>query len=418
MRRRTVMVSGEEKKRLRELAKEVRDLAALEVNRERVRRIKDMNGLKPVRPPVWIDEIPWHEMDLGDELRPRCESQEARAMETHFQRIIYRWKHIQADMVVEDAYYVEKSFTDSGIGLGVIEETRSSGPANPIVSHHYEDQLDTEEKVEALRIPVIEARPERDKKNLETAGDILEGILPVRLRGHGIYYAPWDQIPRFRGVENCYMDMMDRPEFLHKIIAKFTEIYRARFEQMEAQGLLDYHIQSLHCTPPYTDELPGADYDGGRVRFKDVWFRGMAQLFGSASPQVREEFDLEYMKPLMERCGLSYYGCCEPLDLFIPYLKKIPNMRKIGVTPWANVRSSAEQIGGDYVMARKPNPANAARFDRDTVVKEIEETVRLALEYKCPYEFVLKDISTVGGSPKNLIDWTAAVMEVIDRYYP
>ena len=119
----------------------------------------------------------------------------------------------------------------------------------------------------------------------------------------------------------------------------------------------------------------------------------------------------------MEKCGLSYYGCCEPLDRFIPYLKKISNMRKIGVTPWANVLSCAEQIGGDYVLARKPNPANAARFDRETVAKEITETIEAAIPNKCPYEFVLKDISTVNNTPQNLIAWTKTVIEVIDKYY-
>jgi hypothetical protein len=39
------------------------------------------------------------------------------------------------------------------------------------------------------------------------------------------------------------------------------------------------------------------------------------------------------------------------------------------------------------------------------------------MENKCPYEFVLKDISTVGGKPQNLIDWVKTVTETIDRYY-
>jgi hypothetical protein len=285
------------------------------------------------------------------------------------------------------------------------------------VSHHYEDQLDTEEKVDALKIPVIKARPDIDEKNLETAHDIFDGVMPVKLRGGCIYHSPWDEIAMLRGIENCLMDMISNPELTHKTVAKFTEIGLARMEQREAQGLLDYNISSLHCTPPYCDDLPAKDFDGTHVRLKDVWFRGMAQLFSSASPEMQDEFDLRYMKPLMEKCGLVYYGCCEPLDRFIPYLKKVPNMRKIGITPWANVRSSAEQMGGDYVFARKPNPANAARFSREAVEQEITETIEACMENKCPYEFVLKDISTVGGKPQNLIDWAKTVTETIDRYY-
>jgi hypothetical protein len=339
-------------------------------------------------------------------------------MERHFRRILYRWKYIQADMVVEDTFYIGKAFTDSGNGIKIKEETLATNTANNIVSHHYEDQLDTEEKVDALKIPVIEARPDIDKKNLEAAGDVLDGLMPVKLRGHNVHYAPWDEIAMLRGIENCLVDMISNPELIHKTIAKLTEIGLARYTQMEAQGLLDFNIPALHCTPPYCDELPAKDWDHGKVRLKDVWFRGMAQLFSSASPEMQDEFDLQYMRPLMDQCGLSYYGCCEPLDRFIPYLKKVPNMRKIGVSPWANVRSSAEQIGGDYVFARKPNPANVARnFSKEVVEKEITETIEACMENKCPYEFVLKDISTVGGKAQNLIGWARTVKETIDRYY-
>ncbi|MDR2136151.1 MAG: hypothetical protein LBO76_06005 [Treponema sp.] len=412
------MVTAQDKAILRELAKQVGDLAARDINKQRTARIREMHGLKPGRPPVWIDEIPWHEMDIDGFLAPRCESKEGQNMERQFRRTLYRWKYIQADMVVEDAFYVYKAFTDSGNGIRIKEETLATNQANNIVSHHYEDQLDTEEKVEALKIPVIEARPDLDTKNLEAALDILDGVMPVKLRGHGIYYAPWDEISMLRGIENCLVDMISNPELVHKTVAKFTEIGVARYTQMEAQGLLDFNVPSLHCTPPYCDELPAKDWDGGRVRFKDVWFRGMAQLFSSASPEMQDEFDLQYMRKLMDRCGLSYYGCCEPLDRFIPYLKKVPNMRKIGVSPWANVRSSAEQMGGDYVFARKPNPANVARdFNRAVVEQEIRETIEACMENKCPYEFVLKDISTVGGNPRNLIAWAKTVTETIDRYY-
>ena len=320
--------------------------------------------------------------------------------------------------MVEDKYYVQKAVTSSGSGIKIKEETISIDKANNIVSHHYEDQLDTDEKVETLQLPVVEALPEKDKENLEFANDILDGIMPVKLRGYGIYYAPWDEISMLRGVENCLIDMASRPEFIHKTIAKFTEIYQSRYTQMEALGLLDFNISSLHCTPPYTNDLPAPDYNGGRVRFKDTWFRGMAQMFSSVSPAMQDEFDLQYMRGLMDKCALSYYGCCEPLDKFIPYLKKVPNMRKIGVSSWANVRSSAEQIGGAYVFARKPNPANAARdFNKEAVEKETIETIEACMENKCPYELVLKDISTVNYKPRNLFDWTKTVTETIDKYY-
>ena len=119
----------------------------------------------------------------------------------------------------------------------------------------------------------------------------------------------------------------------------------------------------------------------------------------------------------MERCGLAYYGCCEPLDNKIQMLRKIPNTRKIGVSPRASAASSAEQIGKDDVLARKPNPALAAgNFDEEAVRQETRETITACQKYGCPYEMVLKEISTVSCKPQNLIRWNRVVQETIDEF--
>jgi hypothetical protein len=178
------------------LAKQVRDLAAEDINRKRIQRSRDMHSLKTGRPLVWIDEIPWHEMNIGDALTLRTQSKEAQGMETRFRRILYRWKYIQADMVVEDTWYIGKAFSDSGNGFKVKEETISTNAANHIVSHHYEDQLDTEEKVEALKLPEIRAEPERDKQNLRAAQDVLDGIFPESSAETGSTMLPGTRSPR------------------------------------------------------------------------------------------------------------------------------------------------------------------------------------------------------------------------------
>jgi hypothetical protein len=412
------MVSENEKLLLRELAKRYREIAESDAQSERIRRIRNINGCRPDRPVVWIDEIPWFEMDIDGQLQLKCEDETAKEMERFFRRMLFRWKYFQADMVFENSYSVNKSWSSSGNGLAIKEDTVSTSDQNHIVSHHYEDQLDTFEKVERLKTPVVTAFPDKDKANAEIASDILGDILPVRYRGTGIHFAPWDEIARFRGIEPILLDMMERPELLHRTMEKYTEFGLSQMEQMENLGLLDYGVTALHCTPPYVDDLPRSDYAGGKVRLKDVWFRGMAQMFSSASPAMRDEFDLRYMRKMMEKCGLVYYGCCEPLDRSIPYLKKIPNMRKIGVSPWANVQSSAEQIQGDYVFARKPNPALVAGgFDAEEVRRETKETIEACQKYGCAYEFVLKDISTVSNNPQNLISWNETVQQTINEYY-
>ena len=403
---------------IKELAKKYWEITADEKNQERYLRAKGINDLKAARPIVWLDEIPWHEMEIDEVLLCRCKSEEAREIETWLRRQLYRWKYIQADMVAEPFYRILKAYDSTGYGVDISEDVVATDARNHIISHHYKDQLETDEQVNRLTMPAITARPDLDGKRVDFAREKLDEVLPVKLSGHLSYHAPWDHIPRLRGVEPILLDMLDRPEHLHKIRKYYMEAGISTYEQMEHQGLLDVEASSLHCTPPYTDELPAADHLGGPIRMKDTWYRGMAQMFSTVSAQMFKEFELDYARPLMERFGLSYYGCCEPLQNRIGMLKEVPNMRKLGVTPWADIHSSAEQIGRDYVFAFKPNPAFVSdNLDQEAIRLEAIKTVEACLTHGCPYEFVLKDISTVSYKPQNLIKWVQIVESVLDTFY-
>ncbi|MDR3342223.1 MAG: hypothetical protein LBT14_05435 [Treponema sp.] len=56
-------------------------------------------------------------------------------------------------------------------------------------------------------------------------------------------------------------------------------------------------------------------------------------------------------------------------------------------------------------------------LNEDALKKEIRETIEPCIANKCPYEFVLKDISTVVKNPENLFNWVKITNSVIDSYY-
>ena len=127
---------------------------------------------------------------------------------------------------------------------------------------------------------------------------------------------------------------------------------------------------------------------------------------------------MQYSIPLASRCAYTYYGCCEPLHDRIDQIQKYPNIRKIGVSPWADVEKSAEALEGKYVFSRKPNPAHVAGVtDPDVIRREMEDTVRVCQKHGCPLDITLKDISTVGYRPENLMVWAQTVSDVLDKYY-
>lgn len=403
---------------LRTLAKQYAEIAADPANAQREQRARRINGLTEDRPLVWVYEVPWHEMNLDDELTNVCTDPLAWRMETHFRRVIYQWKHFQADMVVDPFYRISRSFTDSGIGMDAKEEARHTDFSNNIYSHGYVDQLSAMEDLEQLQLPRLVAQPEADAEHVIFAQEVLDGILPVKLTGSYYYSAPWDRIARLRGMEPMLMDLLCEPELMHATMTRFVEILTAEIDQREAQGLFDNEISDLHCTPAFCNELDALASQSHRGSAKCTWYRGMSQPFGSVSPVTFQEYELDYILPLAARFGLTYYGCCEPLHDRIDRLEKIPNLRKIGVSPWADMDQSAQIMGNRYVFARKPNPAAvAADLNEEEIRKDIRKALTVCRANGTPCEFVLKDISTVGYKPERLFRWAEIVEQTIDEFY-
>ena len=401
---------------VRDLCKRYMEVAQSDRYVRMRRRFLDSNNLKIVRPPLIMEEIPWQQMNYDHALDCVCETPELRGMEYGLRVALFRDKYFKCDNYAEPCWVVRKSFSSTGNGLRAQDISIACKHTN-IRSHRYVDVLEDESAMNDFHLPVITPYPERDAANVAHVQEIVGDTIPVVLRGHGIYYAPWDIITRLRGVEPIMIDVYERPEYLHRIIKAFSDAMESEMDQMEAYGLYDPRGLSLHCTPaPVTVPHPSTD---GTYGCRDIWFRTMAQLFSSVSPDAHEEFDMQYSAPLAARCAYTYYGCCEPLHDRIYKLKaQYPNLRKVGCSPWADVERTAEQLGGNYVLSRKPNPAQVAGVvDQSIVRKDIENTVKTCLKYGCPCDITLKDISTVGDRPENLIEWAAAASEVLDAYY-
>ena len=402
---------------VRGLAARYAEAAALPVQKGRMERYRDSNSLQRPLPILLIDEIPWGEMDIDGELTLKCRDMLCREMEWHFRSWLYRWEHLQADLVLPAHYPVAKCVGSTGFGFTKKERTIESTTGSDIRSHEYVDQLQTEADLERFHLPTLTYDGAATDQRMHQVQEILGGTLPVKLTGMMFGAGPWDTIAELRGVSNLLLDLSDRPEFMRRIVEKLTEIHLHTLRQMEELNLLEPNPIYIHCTPACTHELPPATMDCAAVRAKDVWGRYVAQIFGSVSPQMHDEFDLTYAKRITRDCGLLYYGCCEPLDTKIDRLRQFPNLRKISITPWANVDRAADAIGRDYVLSYKPNPAFVAvdTFDEEPVRKEISRVLAACKRNGTTCELVLKDISSVRNHPGNLVLWERAAKDEIAR---
>ncbi|HAU37454.1 MAG TPA: hypothetical protein DCX07_07010, partial [Phycisphaerales bacterium] len=274
--------------------------------------------------------------------------------------------------------------------------------------------------VEKIRLPSVSAEPDETARRMELLGGLVGDLLPVRR--WGIASPPrstWDVLIEFYGIQELYEDMFDRPQLVHKAIDRMTQAVLHRHEQYEALGLLE--LNNVNCRVGtgglgYTGELPAADFDGTHVRMKDCWGGQMAQIFSEVSPAMHDEFALQYELRLMERFGLNYYGCCEPLHKKVHLLHRIPRLRKVSMSPFVNWREGAEAIGRRYVYSAKPNPAVLAsdRWDGERARRDLREILQATKG--CHVEIILKDIHTVRNQPQRLWEWARIAMEEVRSF--
>ena len=399
---------------LGELGKKAAEIAALPVQNEKKKLWTANNDLKPVRPMVYVDQLPWHEINRSEEMKKHCEDPFLSSVEDQLLKLLYRWKHFPCDAVVENCIGIPKTVKNLNYGMHITEDAVRTDAENDIYSHRYRDQIETNEQLNALQPDKLEVNPELDTRHLEICDEIFNGIIPVRLEGVQIHAGLWDRIAQMRSVEKILWDIVDRPEFIIDIVKKFVDLTLSTVKQCEDLGLLDAKLQYVHCTGAYNSTLPPADYNEAKTRTKDCWAFGMAQLFSTVSPAMHEEFEIDPLKPLYESFGLLYYGCCEPLEKKIGIIRKIKNVRKISVSPWANIDESADNMGKDYVFSLKSNPAFiAADVNEKEIRGQIEKAITACKRSGSPLEIILKDVSTVSSKLESLDRWCNIAMEMV-----
>ncbi len=411
-------VSEEDRRILRKLAARKSEIGSLPIQEERRRLWTALNDLRSVRPMVWLFEVPWNEMNVNDELTARCENPMCRRLEIALRQELYQWDHMQGDMVVDPVIYVPPALTDTGLGLSEKVDIRRTDETSSVVSRHFHIQIKDERDIEKVKMPKVTLNQEAWDRHYELLCELFDGVIAVEKTGvKTTSIAPWDWLVRLTGVEEVLMDMSTRPAYVHKLIDRVTAAYIRRLEQYEELNVLAQNNDRwLGGGMQYTDELPPADYDPNRVRPIDMWGRTMSQIFSAVSPAMHEEFALQYECRYLKRFGLTYYGCCEPLDRKVDILRKnTPNLRKISMSPWVDIDLAAENVGTDYVFSWKPNPAVFdGRWDPEAVRKDMRATLERLRGLHV--EIIMKDISTVQYHPEHLWEWARIASETAEEF--
>ena len=405
---------------LRRLAGEVAEIASLDVHTEKARLWTKLNGLKSERPMVWINEVCWHEMNVDDELTLQTEHRWARDQEDQLRKTIYQWKHLRADMIVND--YLECPLAIHSTDFGIIEDVDvvRTDESSDVVSRHFNIQIKEPVDIEKIQMPRITHNEEATEFAHQAMCEVYDGIMPVRKAGQRhIWFTPWDYLIRWWGVEEAMIDMVMRPDMVNAAVSRMVDAWMVELDQFEEMNLLSLDNNNTRVGSGgygFTSELPGDAYEAGHVRAHNMWGCSNAQIFSEISPEMHWEFALRHDLRWLERFGLTYYGCCEQLDKKIEMLRRIPNLRKISVSPWCDTERVVSEVGGDYVISRKPSPAVLAEseWEPEKARADIREVLEKAGD-GCHVEFIMKDISTVRYDPRRLWEWSEIVMEEVER---
>jgi len=413
-------VSDADRQVLRSLAGQLAEISALDIHAEKADLWASVNKLQSQRPMVWMNEIPWHEMNVDDELTLQCADPFLRTIEDNMRKTIYQWRHMPGDMIVSDYISCPMAIEDTGFGLEEDVEIAITDAESDVVSRKFHRQIVDPEDIEKIKNCTITHDESATEQRYQTMCDIMGDIMPIRKEGvKGMWFSPWDELIRWWGVQEALMDLVMRPEMVNDIVSRLVDVYIDRLDQWEALNLLTLNNDNTRVGSGaygYTDELPGADFDPSGITARNLWGCATAQIFSQVSPDMHWEFALRHEMRYLERWGLSYYGCCEPLDRKMDILRKIPNLRKISMSPWVDPARSAGELAGDYVYSYKPNPAVLAE-DRWRPEQARADLVRyLDHTRECHVEIIMKDVSTVRRQPQRLWEWDKIVMEVVEDY--
>lgn len=401
---------------IRDLAKKAAEIAILPEQKEKVEIWMRHNRLEHIKPMVLIfPEGSWRELITDKDILTTDPFY--RAVEYDLRKRLYYWEHLQDDNVIDGTIVSPLIIHTTGWGV----DTNTTNPQDPYGAKHYNPVIQTEVDIEKLHKPKITIDWKATKQHYEKLCDLVGGILPVQRQGPTHFgFAIMDQFAQWRGLDQIFLDMIDRPKWLHRALNFMTECMLEQLDFYEKENVLSLNNGAHYCGSGgvgFTDQLPQSDFDGVHVRAIDMWGFATTQIFSEVSPAMHEEFALQYEKRWLERFGLNAYGCCEPLHKKLHLVKTIPRIRRISISSWANVQEATAQLGDRYIFSWKPNPAviAAEQWNPDLVRCIIQDMLQKTRG--CIVEIIMKDTHTCRNQAQRMWEWVKIAKEVARNFF-
>jgi len=397
---------------LRDLAGRYADICRDPVQDVRRDLWRRHNSLKPTLPPIYVRAFAWQELP---ESRCLCEDPFFRTYEDFF-RYRLLWHGFNDDSIFEPWVTVPAVHRCAGWGPEINRVYTGSAGGSFKVDYPIKELTD----IAKLRMPRHEIDEKKTADEVRKLGDAIGNIVAINV-DRGPAYRMWTgdlstDLGYLRGIEHFMADMTENPGWLHRLVKLLSDGVLKTHDEAEAAG--DWGLGAhQNQAMPYAMELPDPAANMNGVKRDSLWGYMASQEFTAVSPAMHSEFLLRYQLPILGKFGLVAYGCCEDLTGKIGMLRRIPNLRRIAVSPFADVARCADAIGRDYVLSYRPSPVDMVGygFNPDRVRSILRRD--LAACKNCVVDITLKDVETVGGDPSRVRKWVALTREVISKVW-
>ncbi len=413
-------VSPKDRQRLRELARQQAEFAALPVMQLRIKRWYAHNDMQGACPMIHI-EVGTFAPDIVPPLE--CESDTARQIENQLIMNMINHMMIDDDRVVPDYYgvywWINFRLFDLDIKRVFAKDTRGYD-----LGYHIDYPItDLEKQIDELKPSVISVDKQGSLAYKQFIEEIFGDILPVRFISGTPVNNPSYRLIELMGMEAVMISMKECPEALHRLTRMVTDDY-IRYhqfcEQNELLVLNNGNDWACQGTFSFTHELPAEGHHADHVRLRDMWGYLDSQESVGYSPAAYHEFVGPYYHELASLFGIVNYGCCEPVH---PYwsqdIQYYPNVRKISISPWCDENYMGEALKGRRtIFHRKPSPSYLSapgKLDTDAFSEHIIKTLKAAKG--CKLEFSYRDVYTLGGDVNKPREATALMRRLFDKHW-
>ena len=410
------MMMIQERNYIRELARQVAEIAASDENAAIQQRWRDVNALrKPDRAPVWCRPVgAWDELLPEDTLQ--CTDPWLRRLEHHFCEILIKHE-IDDDSPVTPWLGVPARFDVTpanvwGVDIAHAESDVEGG------AWGYDPPLKVVADFDKLTLPVFTYNAAQTQDALDRAHDLLGDILEIRLTcGAPLGATLGMPAADLRGLTQMMLDMVDTPELMHRLMAYLRDATLGAMAQVRATGLLTPNThEPMTCSDPLPRSGPiGTLTTDGAIGYENMWIMANSQEFEGVSPKMWRTFCLDYQRPIIEQFGLSAYGCCENLTHKIEGVMSLKNLRIFVCSAWTDLAKVQEAVGQNYVIMWRQKASDVVFPDDLAVIqRDLERGAQQLQGFH--YQIVLRELQTLAGHPRRLHDWTRIAKAMAAKY--